>query len=114
VTTTLGGVTLRDPDTPLEIYRVFVGQQEEAHDGTLITDYTAEKLGWKLKWTILTSSQRDTIITRAEVRTSQTFKPPHTSTTYSVVVKVDTLREEPRYMGTETRYDVNFDVEEAS
>jgi hypothetical protein len=114
VTTTLGGVTLRDPDSPLEIYRVFTGVQVEAHDGTLLTDYTNEKLGWRLHWTLLTSAERGTIVTRAEVRTSQTFKPPHTSTTYTVFVKVDTLKEKPVYMGTETRYEVSFDVEEES
>jgi hypothetical protein len=116
MTTSLGGVTLRDPDSPLDnIYRVFVGDQTEAHDGTLITQYTAEKLAWKLRWTLLTQAERDTIITQAEVRTAQTFSPPHTTATYSVVVKVATLVETPMYMADGAiRYQVSFDVEEAS
>jgi hypothetical protein len=51
----------------------------------------------------------------AEVRTSQTFQPPHTTATYSVVVKVATLVEKPQYMaGGTILYEVAFDVEEAS
>jgi len=111
--TTVLSVTVRDPDTPVEVYNVFVGVQEEAHDGTLLTDYTAEKLGWRLKWTVLTAAQRNTIMTQYATRTSQTFQPPYTTTTYSVVVKVDTLKE-TAHKGASTIYDVSFDVEEAS
>lgn len=114
MTTTLGGVTLRDPDTPVEIYAVFVGQQTEAHDGTLIADYTAQKLGWRLNWSVLTEAQRNTIRTQADKLTTQTFKPPYTTTNYNVVVKQDTVIETVHAGDNNDYYTFAFDVEEVS
>jgi hypothetical protein len=115
MSTTLGGVTLAEPDQPAEIERVFVGEQTEAHDGTLLTDYTAVKLKWKLKWSFLSQAERDAVRTRSLVVASQSFSPPHEAGSYTVVVRQGSYRERPEPSdGTNTYYYVEFELEEAS
>ena len=46
MTMTMGGITIADPDVPVEGEQVFIGQQDESHDGTLITIYTNIKWKW--------------------------------------------------------------------
>jgi hypothetical protein len=100
---------------PIEMEEVFVGEQTEAHDGTLLTDYTAIKTKWKLKWSNLTETQRDAIATRALVVTSQSFSPPQEAASYTVVVRRGTWRERPEpSAGATVYYHVEFEVEEAS
>lgn len=114
--TTLGGVTLADPLTPIAIDEEWTGIQTEAHDGTVLTDYTdLYRLVWHLEWEVLTQSQRDTIRTRYEVATSQTFSPPHEVGSYTVIVVRQTWEEEVYLMGGGSyMYNVSFDVKEAS
>ena len=117
MSTTLAGVTLPDPDNPIEVTETWTGQQTEAHDGTLLSVYTnLSRLHWKLEWDLLTAAERATLRTRYEVTASQTFKPPHTATTYTVVVMRPTWQEKPRQMSSESTilYYVSFELEEAS
>ena len=53
-----------DPDT--ETYRVtsvMVAGSERTVDGTLKTDYVAEKRRWRVTWSKLTSAERDLLMT---------------------------------------------------
>ncbi len=112
--TSLGGVTLAEPNIPIEISEVFVGEQHESHDGTLLTDYTNIKSKFKLDWDVLSQAQRDVIYTRAMVVTAQAFVPPHVATSYTVIVKRGAYREKPVPSGSVYIWTVSLELEEQS
>lgn len=116
MTTTLGGLTLPDPLFPTPREQVFVGVHEESHNGTTITDYTNQKWKWTLHFANLTEAQYTTLIAKAQTTSSQSFSPPESASSYTVVVLQDTIRVEtiPFGDGATARYMVEFQVEEAA
>ncbi len=115
MTTTLGGVTVADPDVPIDIENVLIGAYTESHDGTLLLQYTNVKLKFRARWTILPEAERNTLRARLDVVTSQAFKPPHTATTYTVLVKQDSIKERPEpTSGTTSYYALEAELEEAA
>ena len=75
-----------DPDT--ETYRVtsvMVAGSERTVDGTLKTDYVAEKRRWAVTWSKLTSTQRDLLM--AELRRAADLEfEPYEGGTFAVKV----------------------------
>ena len=114
MTTTLGGVTLADPIYPTPKRFAFVGVQENSHNGTLLTDWTARKWRWTLEWKLLTQAQYDVILARALVTDGQSFSPPEITTTYTVVVIQESVEVSSYLNGNATNYDLKFEVEVAS
>ncbi len=113
MTTSLGGVTLAEPNVPIRIDEVFVGEQRQSHDGTLLTDYTNIKLKFKLDWDVVSQAERNAIYTQAMVVTSQAFVPPHTATSYTVVVKRGTYTEDPTPSGSSYIWKISLELEES-
>ena len=108
---TLGGVTLTNA-TAADSGEIFHGKQERAHDGTLLTDYTALLQSWHVKCELLTEAQRDTIKAKTDLLTSQTFVDVDGSS-YTVVVKRDTYKEYRLPAKSGVIYALEFDIEEA-
>ena len=111
MTMTMGGITIADPDVPVEGEQVFIGQQDESHDGTLITIYTNIKWKWRLKWSLLTAAQYALVLARANTVASQTMVLPFDATSYTVVVKQDTLKYRPE--PSSSYFAIEFEVEES-
>lgn len=110
--TTLGGQTLRAPDNPVEGGRILVGTTERALNGTILRDYYTTKRRWSLKWTNLTTAERDTIMTEALDPTAQLFSPPDAAGTFTVLVDIDSISENPHQEADGIRYDISFTVEQ--
>lgn len=109
---TLGGTTLTNL-TQSDASEVFVGKQEQSHNGTTLTDYTNIKLAFSLKCELLTEAQRDAIKTKADVVTSQTFVDVD-GNSYTTVVRRGTWRDTRLPGGTgNPLYSVEFELEEA-
>lgn len=80
-------VTVPDPtDDPeyVEGYELLAGSQR-ALDGTLQTCYRTAKRHWRVTWMILTTAQKDTLLTEL-VRTSDLSWMPPSGGTYTVHV----------------------------
>ena len=112
MTTTLGGSTLHEPSS-IEISDGYTGEQTEAHDGTILTDYTnLFRYRWKLTWLALTQTERDTVRTGYETAGSMSFIPPYTSASFSTVVVRGSWKEIPsKHLGP-VRYDVEMELME--
>ena len=113
-TITMGGITLPNI-TACDATEVFVGTQEESHNGTLLTDYTALKLSWTIKAEMLTEAQRDTVKARTDTVTSQTLNDLD-GNSYTVVVRRGSYAEtrQPGNNTTDVYYSITFECEEAS
>lgn len=89
MTTTLGGVTLEDPNYAPEGYvraAQDVGVLHEMADGSSVYDSITTKYRFRLSWNGVTEAQRNAILTRYLVKTSQAFSPPDTTAEYTVFV----------------------------
>ena len=87
--TTLGGVTLSEPNYEREGYvraAQDVGAMHEMADGSTVYDSVTTKYRFRLSWNGVTESERDDILTRYLVKTSQAFSPPDSAGTYTVFV----------------------------
>ena len=87
--TTLGGVTLAEPAYPREGYTreaVDVGVMHEMADGSTVYDSVTSKLRFRLQWVGITEAERDAILARYIIKTSQAFSPPDSAGTYTVFV----------------------------
>lgn len=111
---TLGGVTVPNA-TVSDAEEVFVGKQRQAHDGTLLTHYTAIKLAWKVQAAGLTEAQRDTLKAEVDDTASQTYVDVD-GNSYTVVVLRGTWRARPTPVigSTDILFDVEFGLEEES
>ena len=92
--TTLGGVTLAAPLYEHEGYvREFhdIGAEHEMADGSTVYDYVGTRYIFHLKWRGITSTEKDAIVTRALVKTTQAFSPPDYAGTYNVRVVNDSF-----------------------
>lgn len=112
--TTFSGSTVADPITPISKNQVLQGEQRRMHDGTLHTVFTAIKWRWTLEWDLLTEAERDAVYLAVQTTGSQSFSPPETASTFTVVVLQDTYRETPQAIaeGASVVYGIEFDVEE--
>ena len=108
----LGGTTLANCRDCTQS-EIFVGLQEHAHDGTLLTDYTALKNGWEISWTVRSEGERDTIRGRYDVVGTQSFTAPDGGTA-TVVVRRGSWSQSHHLLiaDGDPRYDVRFSVEE--
>jgi hypothetical protein len=113
MTLVMGGITIADPDSepPVEGERVLTGQQTRAHDGTLNTSYTNLKWKWRLKWTYLTADEYALVLARADTVATQTMVLPWDATSYTVVVKQDTVKYHA--MPSSDNFYIEFEVEES-
>ena len=87
--TILGGVTLAQPAYDQDGYRrgaVDVGAMHEMADGSIVYDSIATRFRFPLKWNGITEAERDAILARYIIKTSQTFSPPDTTSEYTVLV----------------------------
>ena len=88
--TTLGGVTLEDPNYEREGYvrqAQDVGAMHEMLDGSSVYDDITTKYRFRLQWNGVTEGQRDAILLRYLEKGSQVFSPPDSDiTTYTVFV----------------------------
>ena len=110
--TYLNGTLIADPVNEIQIGRRIVGNQVDALDGTDLLDYTAEKLVFSVQWDLLTAAQYATImaIVNNDSLHTMAFVPPHTSTSYTVVIKRDTITETVKGLSL-TRYAIAMDME---
>ena len=93
MTTTIGGVTVADPDTPLYIIHEMIGSDQRAFDGTLLRDFSNKKRTWALTWSWLTLAQRNTLKTELDDLTAQSFSPPDIASTFTVLVDYNSYSE---------------------
>jgi len=87
--TTLGGVTLAAPSYEREGYvrtAQDIGVLHEMADGSSVYDSITTKYRFRLVWNGVTEAQRNAILTRYLVKTSQAFSPPDTASEYTVFV----------------------------
>jgi len=114
--TTLGGSTLREPVDPVQENDSWTGQRSEAHDGTVLVDFTnPSRLKWSLSWTRATQAEKDALYTGYLATASQVFVPPHTSASFAVYSVRGTWDAVPYKVGANpVRYDVKFELEEIS
>lgn len=113
--TTLGGTTIPKVVIPTEIANVFVGSQEQMHDGTLTTDLITNKVKWTITCQGLTQTEYNTVIGKLNTTTAQAFSPPNESGSYTVVVRQDTILATAYELNNnETHYDVSAEIEEES
>lgn len=114
---TLGGVTLPSQLFNSERYEITLAQQYRVGvTQTLITNdpTSGAKYGWRLRWRMLTSADRDTLRTRYTTFGDQAFVPDNTTgTPFTVQVMVRTWQQDPvTIAGGGFRYNVGFTVEE--
>jgi len=94
ITTTLGGVTIGDGATWGPAYEregytrtaVDIGVLHEMADGSVVYDSVATRYRFRLQYNGITEAQRDAILARYIIKTSQAFSPPDTAETYTVFV----------------------------
>ena len=108
MTASLGGVTLTR-NTTLNVKRDYKGKQERAHDGTLLTDYTASKRKWTAKVEYVNQSTRDALMAKLELASSQTFIDVD-GNSYTVVVNGKTLTENRIVMAGIAMYSIEFEL----
>ena len=87
--TTLGGMTLAQPDYEREGYTrtaVDVGTMHEMADGSVVYDSITTRYRFRLSWNGITEAQRDAILARHIIKTSQAFSPPDSASSYTVFV----------------------------
>jgi hypothetical protein len=87
--TTLGGVTLVNPDYEQEGYTrqaIDVGTMHQMADGSIAYDNVTTRYRFTLSWNAITEVQRDAIETQYLIKTSQAFSPPDSAGTYTVFV----------------------------
>jgi len=95
-TTTLGGVSLANPsfeNDGMTRSIVDVGAQHELLNGDIAYDYVGSRTRWALRWNNVTAAQRNTIITRYLIKTTQAFKPPDLAVAVTVLVVPNSYRE---------------------
>ena len=81
--------TLAQPAYEQDGYRrvaVDVGAMHEMADGSIVYDSITTRLRFPLNWNGITEAERDTIFTQYQIKTAQTFSPPDTTGTYTVIV----------------------------
>ena len=93
MTTTIGGVTVADPDTPLNISYEMIGSDQRTFDGTLLRDFSNKKRTWGLTWSWLSFAQRNTLKTQLDILTAQSFSPPDIASTFTVLVDYNSYSE---------------------
>lgn len=117
-TTTLGGTTLPNPTYDpggMPITGQDVAKQFVMADGAIRTHTVGFRRKIKLQFRGVSSTERDTLLTKYKVRTAQTLKLPDAATTYSVVVVPGSWREETEtYAGGLFCYHVSFELQEAA
>ena len=104
--TTLGGVTLADPNYEREGYRLGledVGVLNVMADGSAVYDYVDTLYTFNLSWNAITESQKNAIRARYLVKTVQAFSPPDSASTYNVLVVPNSWREDYIEDGSATR-----------
>ena len=107
MTTTLGGVTLAQPNYEREGYvraAQDVGVMHEMADGSLVYDSVTTRYRYSLVWNGVTESERDDIQTQYEVKTSQAFSPPDSATEYTVFVVKNSFQDSYLHTTDGTRY----------
>ncbi len=115
--TTLGGVTLADPAFGNEGYEreaIDNGALHDLADGSLAYDYVNTRYRFTVRWKGITAAQRNTIITRYEVKTAQAFVGPNADS-FTVFVVPNSYRESYQEDGDSTlRYDCEIRLEEST
>ena len=105
--TTLGGVTLSEPNYEQEGYvraAQDVGVVHEMADGSGVYDHVTTKYRFRLSWNGVTEVERDAILARYLVKTSQAFSPPDSATSYTVFVVPNSFQDSYLEDGGGTRY----------
>ena len=106
--TTLGGVTLSEPNYEQEGYvraAQDVGVMHEMADGSTVYDSVTSKLRFRLSWNGITEAERDAILLRYLVKTSQVFSPPDTDiVSYTVFVVPNSFQDSYLHTADGTRY----------
>ena len=105
--TTLGGVTLAAPSYEREGYTrqaQDVGVLHEMADGSAVYDDVTTKYRFRLVWNGVTEAERDAILTRYLVKTSQAFSPPDSATEYTVFVVPNSFQDSYLHTTDLTRY----------
>jgi hypothetical protein len=82
-------VTIRDPETSLEVPHQLVGATVRTLDGTLRMHIAGEKLAWNVEWLGLTTAEATAIMVELRRRVPMTWSPPNTVGTYTIVVPGD-------------------------
>ena len=116
MSTTIGGVTVTDPSECTE-YEVSAGfTQRRLANNNLVTDYVGSpKKGWRVRWGLLTETQKDTLKAETDDPASQSFSPPDETATYTVQVMRGAWEEVYIKMGSASevaRYNCNITLEE--
>lgn len=96
ITTTLGGVTIANPkhdEDGCELETIDVGVMHDMADGSVVYDYVATRRRWTLRWSHISTTEKSAIYTRYLIKTAQSFKPPNSSSTYTVLVEPNSWRE---------------------
>jgi hypothetical protein len=116
--TTLGGVTLVDPNYEREGYTLEledIGELNIMADGSAVYDYVDTLYTFTLSWNAITEAQKNAIRTRYLVKSSQAFSPPDSASSYTVFVMPNTWRESYLEDGDGTRrYYCEMRLREAS
>jgi len=108
----LGGATVPNVKT-CDRTDILVGKQERAHDGTLLTDYTAQKWQWRIEAVMLTEAERDALVTKVRtLSAAQTFIDLD-GNSYSVYPAQGTYNEARLPINGGVRYDATFGLEQA-
>ena len=106
MSSSLGGVSIPDPDSPFTMESIAVGAQDIALDGGLLTDLIAERFLITLNFSLMTDAQRGTLYTRYMVATTQTLITDAYSN--SGKIKRGTWTQSPRANGSGVLYDISF------
>ena len=123
ITTTLGGVSIGDGVTWGLSYEregyvrtaQDVGAMHEMADGSTVYDSVTTKYRFRLVWNGVTEGQRDAILLRYLVKTTQAFSPPDSAGTYTVFVVPNSWQDSYLEDGDGTRrYWCQLELAEAS
>ena len=115
--TTLGGITLAQPMFGHEGYEVEAAEQGAFHqlaDGSLAYDYVNSRWKATLRWQGITAAEKNTIQTRALVKTAQAFVADN-GDSFTVFVVPNSFRYSYRDDGNGTaRYNCELRLEEST
>ena len=116
--TTLGGVTLAQPDYERGGYTreaIDVGMMHNLASGGVVYDAVTTRYRFALSWNAITEAERNAILLRYLVKTSQAFSPPDSATEYTVFVVANSWRDDYIEDGGGTRrYYCAMGLEEAA
>ncbi len=87
---TLGGTTLPEPYV-YEVSEPSIGAYHDLASGNIGMDLVAQKRRWKIAWRMLTTADRDVILTKYRTMATMTFID-YDAGTYTVI-----FGQEPRY-----------------